>query len=131
MFTLDKPTCWKCGSPVFNHWLRGYVCPYCTQVKQLKAMEKVASQQARQLQIQQADSDRYVAPVYQAPVYELAAQTDTQPVENKTGFVEGTIATIAGIAVVYVMLAVAWWAVVSVCQEVIYPVLHFVTFGLI
>jgi len=36
MVTPPIPTCWRCGSPVFNHLLRGYVCPHCENIKALK-----------------------------------------------------------------------------------------------
>ena len=35
------PTCWRCGSPVFNHLIRGYVCPHCENIRALKNIARV------------------------------------------------------------------------------------------
>lgn len=57
MVISSQPTCLRCGGPVFNHILRGYVCPSCRQVDATrKAAERIAQAQERMAQAQERNT---------------------------------------------------------------------------
>ncbi len=125
MAMLPSPTCWRCASPVYNHWLRGYVCPLCTQVK---AARRISDQQAKQFkwQREQAKAQRafqqeatpYCEPVIASP-----------EVSTSTGLIEGTIATLAGIMVIVILIAVVCGLAMAFWQHILHPIITFFSFG--
>jgi hypothetical protein len=149
MAMLPPPTCWRCASPVYNHWLRGYVCPLCTQVK---AARRISDQQAKQFQWQreQANSQRAFQEEptsYREPVMAsrfTSNSTVTMPEEpasycepviaspetsNSTGLIEGTIATLAGIIIFFILIAAVCGIAVAFWQHILHPIITFLTFG--
>lgn len=122
--------CWKCNGPAFNHWLRGYICPYCTNIK---VTRQIAKEQAKQdAWVRSQPAVHYVeAPVYVSTpeVQYVESGNDDTPVETKTTFVEGVFITAIGLGAAYVAAAAAWWAVTGVWAHVVYPVVHFISLG--
>ena len=133
------PTCWKCGGPVFNSIFRGYVCPYCNQMKIAK---KIALQQAAQIRAAQQE----VRP----PVYYVEPQHfDTAPPAYQQEYVEGSSTSnpqakaplpksvsefggfIGGCVLIFCMGAAAWVATMAVWHHIVYPLAHLISFGMI
>lgn len=103
------PSCLRCGGPTFTHWWHGYVCPYC---RQYDATQRVAKQAARQQQPQQI---YYQEPEYERPV------APSNP--DKFG--------VADFVAISITLFIMFSALSFVWTNIVYPVLHFLSFGLL
>lgn len=121
MVTAPTPVCIRCGGPVFVHIIRGYICPYC---RQLDATRKIAEQQARQA----AQQQHY----HQQPVY--YEQRSSVPNNQGESVIESVVGATVGCAVtlalVVFVISVILGVIVGIWEAIVYPVLHFISFGL-
>lgn len=122
MVTPPTPTCWRCGGPVFNHWLRGYICPYC---RQLDATRKVAKEAERARKAQ--EQVHYQEPVY----YEQPAHYAQSNDQNDDGVIGDVIASGIGCLIVLFVFTAIASVIIGIWQAIVYPLLHFISFGLI
>ena len=131
MVIPPTPVCWRCGGPVFNHWLRGYICPYCRQLDATrKITEQAAKEQARQLKEQAKIAQQQT--YYQEPVYYDSESVQQKHDDSVIGtVVASTVGCLIALAGVTTIIAVIVGIVMGIWQAIVYPVLHFISFGLI
>jgi hypothetical protein len=105
---------------VFNHIIRGYICPYC---RQLDATREIAKQQARQAAKQQ----HYHQPVYYEQPRAPSNNQGESLIESVVGATVGCLVTLA---LVVFLISVTLGVIVGIWNAIIYPVIHFISFGL-
>lgn len=133
MYVEPTRNCWRCGGPVYDRFF-GYNCPYCTQLKQFKATQKLVKlEQQRQKAEYKTQPVQYMAPTVQ--YNNIVTDNDVaqaQPENTRASDLAGTIISTGvfltliyyiGLGLVY--LAEGTWL------HLVYPILHIVTFGLL
>lgn len=120
MVTAPTPVCLRCGGPMFVHWIRGYVCPYCRQIDETRKVAKQIAQQQRQQQVH-----------YQEPEYHDSGYYEQPAPDQGGGIISNLVEFAIGCVVVLLILGIAIGVVVGVWNAIVYPAIHFITFGLI